>query len=67
MNLPNTIDESKMNDLAYLVPHVYSYFARLDNFVITAADPATGAPAVTCKLPEPVVVILSYWSPCGYL
>ena len=50
LNLPNTIDESKKHDLAYLVPHVYSQFARLNNFVITAANPATGASAVTCKL-----------------
>ena len=63
MNLSNTIDESKKNDLAYLVPHIYNYFARLENFVIAAADPATEAPAVTCKLPEPVVVILSFVIP----
>ena len=63
MNLPNTIDDAKKHDLAYLVPHVYSQFSRLDDFVITAADPATGDPAVTCKLPEPIVVILSFIMP----
>ena len=29
LNLPNTIDESKKHDLAYLVPHVYSQICEV--------------------------------------
>ena len=60
-NLPNSIDLDKKNNLTFLVPHIFNQIQRLESFVIREED--DDSEAVTCKLPEPVAVLLSFIIP----